>query len=77
MTPDRLRLMRLLAESPGACMKGTLLVPIGQVTLRELVDSAERYETVRKLNPRQFSELHAYNIRDGIPFDELVDGLER
>ena len=34
-----------------------------------------RYETVRKLNPRQFQELCEANIRHGMPFDNLIDTL--
>ena len=33
---------------------------------------AELYETVRKLNSRDFSELWMTNIREGTPFDDLV-----
>lgn len=32
-----------------------------------------RYEYVRRLNPRQFAELHEENIKSGVAFDELVD----
>lgn len=33
----------------------------------------KRYETVRKMNPQQFTALKQRNIKEGIPFDELVD----
>jgi hypothetical protein len=32
-----------------------------------------RYETVRRMNPRQFAELYRANIEQGILFDDLVD----
>jgi hypothetical protein len=32
-----------------------------------------RYETIRTMNPRQFSELWSKNLKEGIPFDTLVD----
>lgn len=34
-----------------------------------------RYETIRKLNIREFSELHRRNINSGENFDEIVDDL--
>lgn len=34
-----------------------------------------RYETLRTLNPRQFADLYAKNIKTSTPFDELVEGL--
>ena len=42
----------------------------------ELLVAARRYETVRKLNPRQFSELYERNITSGQSFDDLVDRIE-
>ena len=35
-----------------------------------------RYELLRKLNPRQFSDLYAESLKTGIAFDTLVDNLE-
>lgn len=35
----------------------------------------ERYETVRRLNPRQFSDTWRVSITSGKPFDELVDDM--
>ena len=34
-----------------------------------------RYEAVRKLSARQFADLYQQNIKQGVPFDQLVDGL--
>lgn len=39
--------------------------------------AAKRYETLRRLNPRQFADLYAKNLQTGTPFDELVDELAR
>ena len=36
---------------------------------------AARYETIRKLSVKQFSELYKFNIRTGKPFDQLIDEL--
>lgn len=44
------------------------------VALRaQLALGDDRYEFVRRLNPRQFAELYQRNISENIPFDELVD----
>jgi len=40
-----------------------------------VIESTVRYEAVRRLNPRQFSELYSKNIAEGIPFDDLVDDI--
>lgn len=34
-----------------------------------------RYETLRRLNAKQFADLYKKNIQTGTSFDELVDGL--
>lgn len=34
-----------------------------------------RYETVRRLNPREFTKLYKRNITTGEHFDDLVDQL--
>lgn len=44
------------------------------IELDRVVLAAERYEKVRKLNPRQFRELWDRNMK-GERFDDLVDGL--
>ena len=36
----------------------------------------DRYEKIRKLNPRQFAELHKKWFLSGRTFDEIVDELE-
>lgn len=43
--------------------------------LDEVVAMAERYEAVRKLNPRQFAELYARNLAGEGAFDVLVNAL--
>jgi hypothetical protein len=43
--------------------------------IAELEKSAERYRKLRLLNPQQHRDLWERNIREGIPFDTLVDGL--
>lgn len=35
----------------------------------------DRYEFVRRLSPRNFSDLCLLNINTGKPFDELIDDL--
>lgn len=42
---------------------------------RELILGFLRYETIRRLNPRQFAELHRRNIKNHENFDEMIDGL--
>jgi len=41
----------------------------------KIAKQAERYEKVRKLDARQFAEIFRMNIQEGIPFDELIDGI--
>lgn len=56
---------------------GWLPMPIYDPSHKELHDfklGYERYEKLRKLNARQFSELYERNIR-GENFDEMVDKL--
>lgn len=42
--------------------------------LDDLRKASDRYEVLRKLNPRQFAELYQRNIK-GESFDRLVDEL--
>ncbi len=42
---------------------------------RDVLRGYLRYESIRRLNPRQFRELWSRNISTGTPFDELVDEL--
>lgn len=35
----------------------------------------ERYETARRMNPRQWADAWELNIRTGKPFDDIVDDL--
>jgi len=61
------------AHSIMADCYGTL----GALMLRveELELWRDRYETLRKLNPRAFGELYALNLSGEKPFDQLVDEL--
>ena len=43
--------------------------------IERLIQAHERYEKVRLLNPVQFQELYLRNIRENIPFDQLIDEL--
>lgn len=43
--------------------------------LNRIILAAERYEKLRRLNPRKFHELYMRNISEGKPFDELADEL--
>lgn len=45
--------------------------------IEELEKSHQRYETLRRLNPQEFTGLYRLNIQRGTPFDDLVDGLTR
>ena len=38
-----------------------------------LTKKAWLYEKLRRMNPREFAELHKRNIETGIAFDELLD----
>ena len=42
---------------------------------RTLEKSHARYEALRRLNPREFTELYRYNLSSGVSFDSLVDKL--
>ena len=39
----------------------------------ELRKYKSRYEFVRKLNAREFTEIYSKNVRTGIPFDYIID----
>lgn len=60
-------------EESEALTRLALLVAIRKDT-RDISLSYLRYEALRKLNPRQFSELHARNLQ-GENFDRMVDEL--
>ncbi len=40
-----------------------------------LARQSARYEMVRTLNPRQFSDIYRKNLETGIPFDTLIDEM--
>lgn len=39
----------------------------------EIKKKAELYEKLRRMNPREFTELYRKNISSGMKFDELVE----
>lgn len=43
--------------------------------LTELRLNAERYETARRMNPRQWAAAWEINITTGKPFDEIIDNM--
>ena len=43
--------------------------------IETLERDAARYKKLRKLNPRQFGDLWERNLKEAIPFDDLVDAL--
>ena len=43
--------------------------------LDQLILAAERYEKLRRLNPRQYQEIWLANNKGGMTFDERVDAL--
>ena len=43
--------------------------------LERLRLASDRYEKLRILPPRAFGDLVAENLKTGVPFDTLVDGL--
>lgn len=52
-------------------LEGWLPMPVYDLSAKS---PEERYEKLRKLNPRQFDELYARNLR-GENFDKMVDEL--
>ena len=55
-------------------IEGWLPMPIFQPENKSQ-DKAALYEKLRKLNPREFAELHERNLRGDGNFDELVSQL--
>ena len=49
--------------------------PVAMNELAELRLAAERYETARRMNPRQWADVWKLNISTGKPFDEIIDNL--
>jgi hypothetical protein len=45
------------------------------MAIDDCLQAAKRYELVRTLNPREFKQLWARNIKHGEGFDGLVDDL--
>ena len=49
--------------------------PLAEQELAELRLAAERYETARRMNPRQWADAWQLNIQTGKPFDEIIDNM--
>lgn len=45
-------------------------------TIDDYKKGYERYEKLRKLNPRQFFDLYSESIKSGKRFDDFVDELD-
>ena len=43
--------------------------------IKRLRLAAERYETARRMNPRQWADAWKLNTTTGKPFDEIIDDL--
>jgi hypothetical protein len=43
--------------------------------IEELKRGYIRYEVVRRLNPNEFSRLYEWNLKSGVPFDDLIDEI--
>jgi hypothetical protein len=44
--------------------------------LKEAQINAERYEIVRRMNPKQFADAWELNVRLGKPFDDIISDLK-
>ena len=62
---------------PGLAGAGLIALQVSSITseLTKHELGYERYEKLRKLNPRQFQELWETNLTTGQPFDGLVDKI--
>lgn len=45
------------------------------IAIDDCIKAAKRYELVRTLNPREFKQLWARNIKHGEGFDGMIDEL--
>lgn len=64
----------LISESDRKIYAGWIPMPIHQPESKSQ-DKAALYEKLRKLNPREFAELHERNLRGEGSFDDLVSRL--
>ena len=64
----------LTSESDRKIYAGWIPMPIHQPESMS-PDKAALYEKIRKLNPREFAELHERNLRGEGSFDDLVSRL--
>ena len=50
--------------------------PLAEEELAELRLAADRYETARRMNPKQWADAWKLNTTTGKPFDEIIDDLK-
>ncbi len=73
-SPQRIAFGLFRKEWPDWAINGIGWIPM-PVYDPSAKSPADRYEKLRKLNPRQFDELYARNLR-GENFDKMVDNLK-
>jgi hypothetical protein len=44
-----------------------------RLEIQRLRIGVERYETVRRLTPKEFKDIYLSNITTGKPFDQIID----
>lgn len=49
--------------------------PLAMEELLRLRIAYKRYETARRMNPRQWAEAWKLNLTTGKPFDEIIDDM--
>lgn len=49
--------------------------PLAEAELAELRLAEERYETARRMSPRQWAEAWELSTATGKPFDEIIDDM--
>lgn len=76
-----LRAVEYLSDDAHCCGRASLVLDhaLALETLRGYIEANrlahDRYEYLRRLNPRQFQELYQRNINGEGAFDDLVDRL--
>jgi hypothetical protein len=70
-----LREVYLAVDVDARELQGTAIHKAQLEMIAKLKTAHDRYERLRRLSPREFHDLFERNIREGIPFDTLVDGL--
>ena len=49
--------------------------PVATAELEELYLARDRYETARRMNPKQWTDAWKLNLSTGKPFDEIIDNM--